>query len=198
MVEMIQKLGTETNLQLAEAPQNTVNIINIYKVKCEDQLKSSKDVYMDEIAGCLDVYRNRIKKNFNKFATDVTNSTKELGTNSEDDIQPIINMIYNLFKYEKMDIYLPSFDIAAKAHAAIRWNKTRKYRANDLDDIGHMYSALPYCDYFLTEKSFYTLITQEEYDKKYSCVVAHDKEEVLTIICKILESSIQLDRFSIT
>jgi hypothetical protein len=180
--ELIKKMGAETNLELQSIPKNTVNTINKDKVYFEHELKNPHNVYMSEIAGQLDVYRDRIKNNFNKFATKMTKSSHELSNNPEDDIQPIINMIYHVFDYKKMGTYLPTFDIGAKIHSTIRWNKTQKFKANDLDDIGHISTALPYYDYFFTEKSFGTLIKNIEYDKKYSCDVAWKPEEILSML----------------
>lgn len=181
-VDLIYKMGIETNTEILETSKNTVDSINIDKVRYEHENKSYKQVYMSEIAGSLDVYKNKIKNTFNKLATTMTESTEELGDSPIDDIQPIINMFYNLFKKNKLGTYLPSFDVGAMAHATIRWNKTKKFEKNDLDDIGHTYTALPYYDYFFTERSFYTLIIQSKYNDKYSCIVAWQKREILDII----------------
>ncbi len=180
--ELINKMGAETNLELQNMPKNTANTINTDKVHFEHELKNPHNVYMSEIAGQLDFYRERIKNTFSQVATKMTKSSQELGDNSKDDIQSIINMIYHVFGYKKMGIYLPTFDVGAKMYSVIRWNKTQKFKANDLDDIGHVFTALPYYDYFFTEKSFCTLIKDTEYDKKYVCTVAWEPEEMLSML----------------
>lgn len=180
--DMIKIMGVETNIELQNMPKNTANTINKDKVNFEHELKNQHNVYMSEIAGQVDVYRDRIKNIFNRVATKITQSNEELGNNPEDDIQPIINMIYNVFDNNKMDIYLPSFDITAKLYSTIRWNKTQNFKANDLADIGHISTALPYYGYLFTERSFGTLIKNVKYDEKYSCVIAWDAEEILSIL----------------
>lgn len=180
--ELVNKVGVETNLELQNMSNNTVDTINKDKVHFEHELKNPHNAYMSEIAGQLDFYRERIKNNFSNVATKMTKSSHELGNNPEDDIQPIINMIYDMFDYQKMGIYLPTFDIGAKIYSTIRWNKTQKFKVNDLDDIGHVSTALPYYDYFFTEKSFCTLIKNIEYDKKYSCTVAWKPEEIFNML----------------
>lgn len=180
--ELINIMGVETNSELQNMPKNTVNAINKDKVNFEHELINPQNVYMIEMAGQLDFYREIIKNIFNKFATEETQSSHELGNNLEDNIQAIINMIYHVFAHDKMGTYLPTFDIGAKIHSTIRWNKTQKFKANDLDDIGHISTALPYYDYFFTEKSFGTLIKNIEYDKKYLCDVAWKPEEILSML----------------
>lgn len=180
--ELINIMGVETNLELQNMPNNTANTINKDKVNFEHELINPQNVYMSEMAGQLDIYRESIKNTFNKFATEETKSSHELGNNPEDDIQPIINMIYQVFAHEKMGKYLPTFDIGAKIHSTIRWNKTQKYKANDFDDIGHIRTALPYYDYFFTEKSFCTLVKNIKYDEKYLCTVAWEPEEILSML----------------
>lgn len=173
---------TDTSAKIRTMQESTVKTINKDKRDYEHELKSSKYVYMSEIAGVLDNYRDRIQDNFNEFVMAVDNSIEILDDNSLNDIQPILNVIYNLFDNEKMGIYLPKFDIGAKMHSQIRWNKNQPFKANDLDDIGHISTALPYYDYFFTERSFCTLVKNIKYDEKYSCTVAWKPEEILSML----------------
>ena len=68
---------------------------------------------------------------------------------------------------------LPSFEIRAGVHAAIRSDYNRKYKKGDVDDVNHATVALPYFDYFLTEKSLAHLITTKplRYDQLFGCTV---------------------------
>ena len=66
--------------------------------------------------------------------------------------------------------------------------KNQNFKVNDLDDIGHVTTALPYYDYFFTEKSFSTLIKNVEYDKKYSCCVEWEPKVILNILKSINDS----------
>lgn len=176
------KLDEEKELILINSTKNMVNIINKEKVEFEHELKTQHKVYMSEIAGLLTANKDRIKFTFSYFATNETNSKEQIGNEPEDDIQPIINMIYNLFDNKKMDTYFPTFDIRAKMFSTIRWNKKQNFKVNDFDDIGHITTALPYYDYFFTEKSFSTLIKNVKYDKKYSCCVEWKTENILNIL----------------
>ncbi|MBU0923775.1 hypothetical protein KKG81_02710 [bacterium] len=176
------KLDEKKESILINSRKDMVNTINKEKVEFEHELKTQHKVYMSEIAGLLTANKDRIKFTFSYFATNETNSKEQIGNEPEDDIQPIINMIYNLFDNKKIDTYFPTFDIRAKMFSTIRWNKNQNFKVNDLDDIGHITTALPYYDYFFTEKSFSTLIKNVEYDKKYSCCVEWKAENILNIL----------------
>lgn len=179
---LIDYKETDTSLEIRTMQEYTVQTINKDKSDYEHELKNPKNVYMSEISGVLDSYRDRIQSNFNEFVMAVDNSIEIESNNSFNDIHHILNVIYNLFDSEKMGIYLPKFDIAAKMHSEIRWNKNQPFKANDLDDIGHISTALPYYDYFFTERSFCTLVKNIKYDEKYSCTVAWKPEEILSIL----------------
>jgi hypothetical protein len=171
------KLDEKKESILVNSRKDMVNTINKEKVEFEHELKTQHKVYMSEIAGLLTANKDRIKFTFSYFAT-----KEQIGNEPEDDIQPIINMIYNLFDNKKIDTYFPTFDIRAKMFSTIRWNKNQNFKVNDLDDIGHITTALPYYDYFFTEKSFSRLIKNVEYDKKYSCCVEWKAENILNIL----------------
>lgn len=179
------KLDKETELILSNSFKNMVTTINKEKIEFEHELKNQHKVYMSEISGLLEGYKEDIKLTFSHFATKETKSKEQIGNKLEDDIQPIINMIYNLFDNKKMRTYFPSLDIRAKMFSTIRWNKNQNFKVNDLDDIGHITTALPYYNYFFTEKSFSKLIKEVEYDKKYSCHVEWEPKEILNILKNI-------------
>ena len=85
-----------------------------------------------------------------------------------------------------MDTYLPSLDIGAMLHAKIRWNKTQKYKQGDMDDIRHAITALPYYEYFFTERSLHNMIKECKYDEKYSCKVISQNTEILNLLESIV------------
>ena len=68
------------------------------------------------------------------------------------------NLIYHAFRLNKLTSELPSLRVSAGLHAALRWDKTRKYKRNDLHDFHHAVAAIPYCDYFFTEHSLRQLL----------------------------------------
>lgn len=153
------------------------------KYEAAEENKSLHTTYMSEIAGILDVNQERVRETvwylYLQLQPDQRQDVRE---KKKTDIQPFLNLIYYAFDQGKMEQYLPSWDVMAKLHAVIRWDTKRRYRTNDLDDIGHSMTALPYFDYFFTERSFASLINQVKYDEKYECVVVSKPDEVLRLL----------------
>jgi hypothetical protein len=92
--------------------------------------------------------------------------------------------IYNLFRLNKITTELSSYRITSGLYAAIRHDVKQKFDKNDALDIGHASAALPYCDYYFTEKKFAHLITQKQlsYDKVYNCKVSRNIKSAILIL----------------
>jgi hypothetical protein len=90
----------------------------------------------------------------------------------------LANAIYNAFR---ITTQLPTIRIGAGLHAALRWDRKRKYKANDLFDFRHAEAALPYCDYFLTERSLRHLLQDRNlrFGDLFPCKVYSEAAEVL-------------------
>ena len=156
---------------------------------------SFKQMFLSELAGALDGYGDIVAKCMEDMDEAETGETlSEEERKNSDSGKGLRNAIYNLFRLNKAKSYFPTFDVISGLHAAIRWDKKQKYQNNDLHDIRHAASALPYCDAFFTEKRLTHLITQKatSYDKKYSCVVASSVSEALDAI-KVLKAKVNSD-----
>jgi hypothetical protein len=64
-------------------------------------------------------------------------------------------------KPEHRDL-LRSIHIEVSFHAAMRWDKQRKFKPNDYYDFQHETAALAYCDLFLTEKPLHDMIRRPQ------------------------------------
>jgi len=127
-------------------------------------------------------HKNNIEKIFKKVLTKQEKYEEEKSMKKEFHIR----LIYTYFDKQWKGLYLPSLDIGAMLQAKIIWNKTQKYKDGDLYDFRHATTALPYYDYFFTERSLHNMIKEEcKYDKKYSCVVAFKNNEILDILEKL-------------
>lgn len=100
----------------------------------------------------------------------------------------IVNIICHLFELKKITSELPSFHVWAKLHAAFRWDKSRQFKPNDIYDIHHAVDAIPYYDYFLTEKSFRSLVSQKNmgFDTIFRCKAISDINIAISELSKIL------------
>jgi hypothetical protein len=132
--------------------------------KCEhiDDHSSFKQLFMAEIAGILDVYRNSAASIFVHLYEMETGSKpfKEEIAKSKGD-QYMVNLICRAFRLNKITTEFPSLHVMAKIHAAARWDKNRQFKPNDIYDFHHAIDAIPYYDYFLTDHSLRHLVSQE-------------------------------------
>jgi hypothetical protein len=71
---------------------------------------------------------------------------------------------------------LPTLHIEASLHAALRWDKRRRFTANDLYDFVHASAALGYCRAFFTEHGLCSMVTANNValDKFYQCFVTSE------------------------
>lgn len=137
-------------------------------------------MFLNEIGGVIDLLgedladmmENMFKKDHGKKL-----SIADKRTHRAETMRLMRNAIYNLFKLNKMPSNaLPTLRILASLHAAVRWDKKQKFDDHDMHDFGHATTALPYADYFFTEKRLHHLMQQKllGLDKLYKCEI-HSK-----------------------
>ncbi|MCW8831615.1 MAG: hypothetical protein OQK32_08875 [Gammaproteobacteria bacterium] len=150
--------------------------------------KSFKQMFLSELAGMLDVYKPVIQDAMlyiYEKETGVSPSIKDI--ESSNNCLLTVNMIYNLFRLNKITTELPSYRITSGLYAAVRWDTNQKFHKNDIVDIGHASAALPYCDYYFSERKFAHLITQKQmsYNKVYDCQVCRNIKSAITVLSEL-------------
>lgn len=156
------------------------------KIEHSHENKSFKQLYLSELSGVLDVYRDIILKGFVHFYKHKTGNKVSQEERQNPETGKVVNVIYNMFKLGKLGTFFPSFIVEAGLHASVRNDLPRKYKINDLSDFRHAKAALPYFDAFFTERSLKNLVcaSNVSFDKKYSCEVFYKPLEVLNYIKK--------------
>ena len=154
------------------------------KVDHSNENKSFKQLYLSELAGVLDVYRELILEGLEYFYMQKTRDIVSQQERQDPESGKVINAVYNLFKLGKLGTFFPSFIVEAGIHASVRNDLTRKYKTNDLSDFRHAKAALPYFDAFFTERSLKNLVCANNIslDTKYNCEVFYKTSEVLNYI----------------
>ena len=73
-------------------------------------------------------------------------------------------------------------------HAAMRWDKERRFKVNDWHDFGHATIALTYCDAFFTEGPLRHLVTSRGPGLEVinDCRVASSADDALRIVRRLL------------
>ncbi len=176
--DFIYVQGKRTNEEIIQKRQKTQNLTNITNTENEPELTSEKQVFVRNINYELEYYEEMIEDNYNH----IKNTYPELSKNLSDNFDDEKNKIYLSFMQNKMNNHLPTFDVHAKVHTRKMWDEDTLFKDNDFPDITHLTTALPYFDYYFTERTFTTLAKQIKYDEKYSCKVTYKKNEVLEIL----------------
>lgn len=84
---------------------------------------------------------------------------------------------------------VPSLYVRAGLHALVRWNRTQKFKPNDIYDFGHASAALGYCDVFLTEGPLRDMLGRGplKLADASDCQVVAAPDEAVSIVRSLLE-----------
>ena len=128
-----------------------------------DELRSFAQTYDTELRGIIevagDVAADVIHELGEKESGRELSATPEERANS---VNMCRNLLYHAFKKPQTRDTLRCLHIGASIHAAMRWDKDRKFKPNDYYDFEHATAALGYCDAFLTEGPLHHLVTRPQ------------------------------------
>lgn len=176
--DMIQTVGAhEFYHNIGKMRFDFADKLNNGKFAHADELRSFPETILTEVGGFLDTIAFLLKD----AAIQMCHTGTGLAANNDeieksDPERLMANHIYHCFRLGEIKEELPTIKIQSTLHAAIRWDRNRRFKDNDLLDIEHATGALPYCDFFLTEKSLCSLVTRKdiEFDRLYGCKVFSD------------------------
>ena len=162
--------------------------LNQGKLDHADVHKSFKSVFLSEVAGAVDVYKSEFADYFQyRFERDSGSTLSDKVKAEDESGVGIANLICEAFRLDRAGKAFSTIRIGAGLHAALRWDRKRKYKANDLFDFRHAEAALPYCDYFFTERSLRNLLSDRNlhFEEYFPCKVYSDPVEALVAIASI-------------
>ena len=167
--------------------KDNVELLNKNKFKFANENSNYDDLRMTEIVGYLSTFKVEIKDALTDlFIVEKGYEPSKEEFNFSDDI---FNKYHGYFASVLKDTNsreLPIFRIPAELHAIVRWNKTRKYKdGNDMIDFFHASYALPYCDFFFTEKELKTNICNKHLDTVFNCKVENNETVALDCLKSI-------------
>ncbi len=163
--------------------KDNIDFLNEAKEKYKNENKSFKQLFLKELGGYIDYFKDNLNQTMEQmyyleFGKQITETEKS--TIDQDGLK---NLMYNLFRLNKVTTEFPTFSIFPELSASVRWNQSRKYvDGNDTIDFLHATSALPYFDFFFTEKELRTIIFQQKLDSKYNCIVESDTNKILEVL----------------
>lgn len=181
LLRILKRSGPEDFLAELK-PTDVSGILNSGKTAHAHENSSYEQMYRSELGGIVDVYSNHIRSVWKRYCVDKGRTpNKEL---LDSGLSMLQNVLFNGTKQKKLITVVPTFHILASIHALTRWDKSRKYKANDWSDFNHAIYALPYCDYFFTEKSLKSHLTSKklEFDKLYKCAIFKDPDDALNAL----------------
>jgi hypothetical protein len=171
---------------------NFISEMNEGKFKHVNDHKSFKQLFLVELHGILETMISALDnvmahycfKKVGRHPTAQERQAKKAGNH-------FAGLIYSAFKYNKIKNDLPTLFVSTSLHAALRWDKKRKYEFNDMADIRHAAMALPYCDMLLTEKSLCTLVHEKHlgFAPKFPCRTFSEPTHAISHLIGLLQVS---------
>lgn len=150
-----------------------------------DALRSFERTYRDEIAGVVDLFGDIAADVMCVMADRAIGESPARGSPEwKDTKQKCKNLLVAALEKPAAKRTLRTMHIEACLHANLRWNKGRKFKANDFFDFEHAAAALAYCDAFFTERSLYTLATARNVSLAdiNQCRVTADVEKAVEVL----------------
>ncbi len=188
LAEIISTIGIQAIRKMPRMPDVSAKL-NTGKVAHMDENRSMDAMIQSEIAGVLDAIKPDIQEMleylYKSLAENISTEEEILSSKG---LHQFANLIYHGFRLKRFSTELPCVRIPATIHAAIRWDKTRKYWSTDPHDLHHAEAALPYFDMFLTERSLRSLLTRSDLrlDSLYNCTVVSHPNNAVTEIEKMI------------
>jgi hypothetical protein len=185
--DMLNVMGPDVAAAKKSPFEDISGDLNAGKLAHIDEHSSFKGVFLSEVQGILDVHKGTFRDLFQYvYKRDTGN---ELTASEQQDTsggQMLANLIYHAFRLNRVTGQFASIRIGAGLHAALRWDKNRKYKPNDLFDFRHAMAALPYCDLFFTERGLHSLVQDGNlrFDEYFNCTTAHKPADALALIQK--------------
>ena len=139
--------------------------INEKNIQHKVELRSFAQTYDIELRGGIELAGEMAADVLHDLAE--KNAERELRPTQEERagvVNQCCNLLYHALKKPEVKSILRGLHVEASIHAAMRWDKGRKFRPNDQYDFQHAVAALCYCDAFLTEGSLHSLVTRSDVD----------------------------------
>lgn len=148
-------------------------------------IKNFEQAYEQEVVGVLDLYAGRAASVLFDMAPPSLGPRPAKDSEEYKDIERhCLGLLVAAIRTEPGKTTLRTLHIEACLHAAVRWNKGQKFKANDFFDYQHAAAAVGYCDAFFTERSLCSVLTRSDLalDKYYGCTVVSTPEAALEYV----------------
>jgi hypothetical protein len=189
MREMIHRIGDHA-LPDSVRFDTLAQRLNELNAQHTAELRSFVQTYETEVHGILDIFMDVTIDIVGQMVYEEHGKVPPLSPEQrKEEGRQLHNLLFAALKMEATKRVLPSLHIPASLHAAVRWNKQQRLKANDFLDFRHAVAALGYCDAFFTERSLRSLITTSHIalDQMYGCHVVASSGDAVACLRQLLD-----------
>ena len=179
LVELVNILD-QNRIRKPFKHKDDIEKLNLNKEKFKNDYRSFKQLFEIELKGFIDLHKNSIMESIWFLNNNNSNYLSDEKIENEADIY--INELCTGIANGQISKELPYYRIIPALHSMVRWNKEQKFEENHSMDFLHASFALPYCDFFFTERQLCTMIIQLKLDTLYSCKI---HKNIATIIVEL-------------
>jgi hypothetical protein len=169
---------------ISDWSQKSAELINDEEPSHTHEGMSFKQLYLDEMNGVLEwsqeILGQRYKEAAEQYRLDNCPSTPEEVHAAG---LAIRNALFLLAQRNRLGNHLASLQIRSRLIAAVRHDRRRRFKPNDFLDFEHALTALPHCNYFLTDGPHADLIKKAKLDGLFGCRIIPSVSEA----CRILD-----------
>lgn len=183
LVDMIDTIGD------ADTPDDHFRSLsketNEQNLRYRDELKSFEGAYDTEPRGAIELAGDIAADIIADFAEkEAGRSQRPTAAERTESVNACRNLLYFAMKKPKNRKVLRTLHVGASLHAAMRWDKQRKFKPNDYYDFEHATLAMGYCDAFLTEVPLRVLVTGSQIDLVHvnNCRVISDLTDAAVFV----------------
>lgn len=196
MIGMLTELPDKLELNL----DDSATILNAGIAENADSIRSFQQVFEAELQGVADVYADTLVDIINQMNPDQSARTAPKNETEKAEVRRMAyNLLFHALKSNKeARRSLPSLYVHACLHAAIRWDKLRRLKGNDLYDFNHASAALANCRLFFTERPLHALVAGKNIglDKLFDCQIVSSVPDAIACLENLLKASEAIDAAS--
>lgn len=178
---LFDMLSRATNMEPHYQDSRIVEFLN--EGKDQNQNWTTFDqICIREIEGGLSILEEEINEVLIEFSKSCENGDPR-------SYAELLQVVISEWKENGIVAGLPFISIRCLMHSFFRYNKTQRFKPNDLSDFGHATWAIPYCNAFFTERSLANMVTNNllKLDQKYDTKIMWKEEQVLEYLKRELE-----------
>lgn len=161
--------------------KDNIDVLNELKEKNKGKHIEYEDILRSELFGLLEFFEKLVNECMDEMFYE--NGGKVIPVDKEQIYKDKRESLFSFLVSPNSRTMFPTFYIFAELFSMAQWNKDRKYKdGNDTIDYLHASVALPYFDYFFTERELAAVLRQRKIDAAYSCIVESKSSRVLEIL----------------